>query len=131
MSNIQADFGSPEQVYVENEWYDGPRSGVADIDGRPHRFVSQWDETGNDYVDTFLVWPIEPDELALEREQWLIFVAWNDEYEAGRVGTDTHPAHPGSNARWDEIARTLKDAREIVPSGARPAKAQLVSIEGD
>lgn len=31
-------FGPPEKVYVENDWYDGPRARVADIDGVPHRF---------------------------------------------------------------------------------------------
>ena len=31
-------FGPPERVYVENDWWDGPRGGIADIQGVPHRF---------------------------------------------------------------------------------------------
>ena len=75
MPNTQTGFGSPEQVHIENEWYDGPRNAIADIGGRPHRFVSRWDESEDKYLGTCLVWPVAPDELVLGREQWLIFVA--------------------------------------------------------
>jgi hypothetical protein len=37
-------YGPPERVYVENEWYDGPRAGVPNINGMPHRFKSLFDE---------------------------------------------------------------------------------------
>jgi hypothetical protein len=101
------------------------------VGGRPHRFVSQFDEGEDAYLGTFLVWPIEASELALEQEQWRIFIAWNDQYEAGRVGTDSHPRHPGTDPRWDEINSLLKTSRESVPPGARRAKAQMVNIERD
>ena len=122
-------LGQPEHVYVENEWYDGPRAGVADINGQPHRFISQFDEEGDEYLGTFLVWPIGADELALESEQWTIFVAWNERYEAGAVSTETHPGYPGTNVRWDEIASKLRVVRESVPPNAKIAKAELVHIE--
>ena len=125
------EFGPPEQVYVENEWYDGPRAGVASINGKPHRFVSQFDEQEDEYLGTFLVWPIQAAELSLEQEQWKIFVSWNDDYEAGRVGVDSHPGHPGTNERWDEINALLKTSRESIPSGARRAKAEMIFVEGD
>jgi hypothetical protein len=37
-------YGPPEQVLVEHEWYDSPRTGIAIVNGQPHRFRSQWDE---------------------------------------------------------------------------------------
>jgi hypothetical protein len=106
-------FGPPGDVYVENEWYDGPRAGIADVNGLPHRFASQWDEASDEYLDTFLVWPVAPAELALEQEQWAIFVSWNDQYEAApgpqwkrkesvrvlKVGYAAHRDH-GQNAQW-------------------------------
>ena len=123
-------FGPAEHVHVENGWHDGlPRSGIADVDGLPHRFTSQWDEAGDDYVETFLVWPVEPDELALEKEAWAIFVAWNDKYEAGTTDTDSHPGHPGTNARWDQIEAHLAPRRKSIPSTARPAKLRVVPLE--
>jgi len=122
-------FGPPEHVYVENSWYDGPRAGVANVQGRPHRFVSLNDEKEDEYLGTFLVWPVDTSELRLEEEQWRIYVDWNDEYESGRVGSESHPGHPGTSQRWDEIAALLKNSREIVPPSARRAKVEMVNIE--
>ncbi len=122
-------YGPPEHVFVENEWYDGPRAGVANVNGRPHRFVSQWDEQDDELLGTYLVWPVEEDELALEQEQWRIFSEWNKQYVAGRLGSETHPGHPGTDGRWDEITLQLASRRETVPSTARRAKAQMVHLE--
>lgn len=123
------EFGPPEHVFVENEWYDGPRAGVANVNGKPHRFVSQWDEERDDDLGTFLVWPIEPGELALETEQWEIFVRWNDQYAAGAAATDSHPGHRGTNQRWDEISALLATRRGSVSPDARRARARLMRLD--
>jgi hypothetical protein len=56
--------------------------------------------------------------LALEREQWAIFVDWNTRYEAGTAAMEAHPGHGGVNARFDELTRLLEPHR-TVPGGAR------------
>ena len=33
-------FGPAEHVYVENEWYDGPRAGIADVNGKPGEVIA-------------------------------------------------------------------------------------------
>jgi hypothetical protein len=116
-------FGPAEHVHVENEWYDGPRAGIADVGGLPHRFASQWDDDEEDYLGTFLVWPVAPAELALEREQWAIFVAWNDRYEAGAVRTDSHPGHVGTNPRWDEVCDPRSGQAPIGGPATQPASS--------
>jgi hypothetical protein len=123
-------IGSPERVYVENDWYDGPRSGVADINGIPHRFRSNFDEQLDEYLGTFLVWPIDDQALALEIEQWQIFIAWNTTYEAGEATTESHPGHGGISARWDELERLLKQSRTEVPAAALQATAEMHDVEG-
>jgi len=122
-------YGPPEHVFVENEWYDGPRAGIANVNGQPHRFVSQWDERGDEYLGTFLVWPVGADELSLEQEQWRIFVSWNDQYEAGAASTDTHPGNPGTNGRWDELSRLLATLRTPAPEAAHRARAEVVPLD--
>lgn len=121
-------YSPPERVYVENEWYDGPRAGVADIGGMPHRFISPFIETRDDEPDIFLVWPVNQIELDLELEQWAIYVEWNTRREAGETGDDSHPGHGGINARWDEIQILLHSARTEVPPTARRALAQTTYI---
>jgi hypothetical protein len=124
-------YGPPEHVYVENEWYDGPRAGVADINGSPSRFKSLFDEKDDDYTGTFLIWPIDKLTLDLEIEQWNIFVAWNSLYESGRAVLQCHPGHGGVDARWDDLQVLLERSRAEVPPDARRAIAQVDDIERD
>lgn len=124
------EYGPLENVCVENEWWDGPRAGIADVDRRPHRFKAMWDEADDDYVEAFLVWPIDEDELALEIEQWRIFVEWYRRDQAGLAGTDSHPARGGVSSRWDEIEALLRPRRTEVPPQARRAAAQFERIDG-
>ena len=124
-------YGPPEKVYVENEWYDGPRAGVADIGGEPHRFRSLFDEKEDEYLGTFLVWPVEQEMVKLEQEQWQIFAEWNALYEAGKADTESHPGHGGKSARWDEIEIILKTSRVEVPASAKQAVAELIHLDGE
>lgn len=122
-------YGPPEHVFVENEWYDGPRAGIANVNGEPHRFVSQWDEHRDEYLGTFLVWPVRSEELSLEQEQWRIFVIWNDQYEVGAASTNTHPGNPGTNSRWDELSNQLATLRASTPEHAQRARAEMVPLD--
>ncbi|MFE0646304.1 hypothetical protein ACFW2Y_32565 [Streptomyces sp. NPDC058877] len=45
-----------ERVYTQLEWYDGPRVGLADIDGEPHCFQNHNYGLG-DEDDGYRVWP--------------------------------------------------------------------------
>lgn len=128
MSASSNEFGPPERVYVESDWYDGPRAGVADVDGAPHRFKALFDETDDDYLGTFLVWPINHEDLALEIEQWRIFVEWNTRYEADLATVASHPGHGGVSRRYDEIDATLRASREEIPADARRARVEVESI---
>jgi hypothetical protein len=53
-------YGPPEHVLVENAWSEGPRAGLAQVNGQPHRFVPRWDdgddEDGSICRGTFLLW---------------------------------------------------------------------------
>ncbi|MCC7248578.1 MAG: hypothetical protein IT473_08140 [Lysobacter sp.] len=119
---MSVEFGF-ERVYVELDRYDGPRSGIADVYGVPHRFLSNFDESDTDPSGTFLVFPIDSDMLALEIEQWRIFVSWNKRYEAGEENLSPHPGTGGVDARWDELEMLLTESRQRTPSDARSANA--------
>jgi len=110
-----------ERVHIELDWWDGPRSGLADVDGAPCYFQSV-DLCEPD--DEFLVWPASGLALALEREQWAIFVKWNHRYETGSATVDSHPGQGGISARYDELQDLLAPHR-AVPSGARRLAADL------
>jgi hypothetical protein len=86
-----------ERVYVELEWYDGPCAGLADVGGKYHYFQSCDYDHAHEAVE-YNVWPASDAAVQLEREQWAIFVNWNERYEAGTVGPETHPSQGGIRA---------------------------------
>lgn len=116
--------GRMEQVYVKNEYYDGPRRGIANYNGVPHRFIANFDDL-NVENDTFRLFPVLNDEFSLEIEQWKIYVEWDKKYESGELGADTHPGHGGIDKRWDEIEKILQPKRDIIPESAIEVYAEF------
>ncbi|WP_310977015.1 MULTISPECIES: GNAT family N-acetyltransferase [unclassified Amycolatopsis] len=105
-----------EHVHVENERYDGPQAGVADISGVPHYFLrlNNFFEDG----DEFSVWPIDDEGLALEQEAWRLHVkAW-----------DAGECEP---ARFNELESLLEARRTTPPAIARTMFAQWRFDERD
>ena len=112
-----------ERVYTELEWYDGPRVGLADVNGKPHYFQNHdYDHAGED--DEYQVWPSGEAVVELEREQWAIFARWNERREAGEVGPESHPDHGGIDIRYDELELLLAPHRQA-PDGARRLVGEL------
>ncbi|MFF0052737.1 hypothetical protein [Streptomyces sp. NPDC005498] len=106
-----------ERVYVELEWYDGPRDGLVDIDGVAHYFQCH-DVDFSRAPDEYLVWPASQVLVQLEREQWAIFARWNAQCEAGTAGIESHPGHGGIDPRYDELTALLAPHRKA-PADAR------------
>jgi hypothetical protein len=119
------EYGPPERVYVELEYYDGPRFGIAGVNGVICRFESRFDPSIDDYTDTFALWPIESAMLELEIEQWCIFVEWHTLHQAGNAGIESHPGNGGINPRWDELQKLLKEDRSKVPAETIKAFAKF------
>ncbi|RZS29474.1 hypothetical protein EV193_12117 [Herbihabitans rhizosphaerae] len=123
-------MGGFEPVHVEHEWYDGPRAGIADVDRVPHYFRAVEPIAPDELPERFHVWPADDQVLAWEREQWLIHVRWNDRYEAGTAGVDTHPGHRGTDPRYDELDDLLEPHR-IPPPDARVLRAEWEITDRD
>ena len=113
-----------ETVYVELDWYDGPRAGLADVHGVPHYFraVDDYARPGEP-DDQYLVWSASQQALDWECEQWDIFVTWNTRHENGTATAASHPGHGGIDARYDEPARFLE------PHRATPEDARRLVVE--
>lgn len=58
-----------DRVLTVNDYRDGPRRGVAELDGVPHIYEAEFDGSGEGYGDTYFLTPIEPALLALALEE--------------------------------------------------------------
>ena len=97
-----------ERVFTVDDYYDGPRSGIANYSGHPHHYKCDWDHEGDDYASTFVLTPITNETLTLALEQWDIWRLWEHAFHRGEVADSTHPALPGQNARFSELKEIIK-----------------------
>jgi hypothetical protein len=112
-----------EPTYVDLEWYDGPRKGLALVNGVPH-YYEGWDP--GDEAAEYAVWPASEAAVAMEREQWAIYV----EYEVSDAGREEHPANGGVNARYDELQLLLAPHRRA-PDSAHRLVGEMRFDDGD
>jgi hypothetical protein len=99
-----------EIVHMVWEIYDGPRTGISDVHGKPHYFNCIFDKSRCEYSENYEVYQIDPGFLAQAKEQWAIYRAWEAKHHGGQVSTDTHPGHGGLNQRYDELEIEIKNA---------------------
>ncbi len=92
-----------ERVHTMTDYYDGPRKGIADFEGQPHLYESEWDEHEDDWALTFKLSPVAPGVLTLALESWGIWRRWETALHEGRATRETHPALPEDRPRSDEL----------------------------
>jgi hypothetical protein len=98
-----------ERVYTVVDYWDGPREGVADFQGRPHLFQAEWDKGADDdeSVRTFLLRPISHKALEAALEDWTIWLRWEQAFHAGETTEQSHPALPEDRSRHEELEATF------------------------
>ncbi len=113
-----------EIVHTLTNWYDGPRRGIADYQGQPHLFESEWRDS-EDSDDTFLLMAIDQDTLTLALEDWEIWCRWRTAFDQGKATVETHPALPEDRSRHEELKRMLEGRLVIEPGRAIRKKAEF------
>jgi hypothetical protein len=98
-----------EQVHAVWDYYDGVRTGLADLDGAPHYFASQFEEADDDYSDNFKLYPVGPEFMRRAMRNWDIYRAWERKFHSGDAKIETHPGHGGVDAEYDELKFWLDD----------------------
>jgi hypothetical protein len=111
-----------ERVYTVHDYFDGPRSGVADYLGRPYHYACEWDDIADDYAETFALIEIDDSTLSLVLEQWDIWRRWEFAFHRGEVSRETHPGLSGNPPRYAELKAAIKariDSATVKPTRAR------------
>ncbi len=119
-----------ERVYTMTDYYDGPRGGIADFDGRPHRSTSHFNDMADTLEDFFELQPIDDVTLQLALESWAIWMRWEEAFYAGETTIETHPALPAERVRSDELDALLEVTLAALPAGVVRAHAVFRPTEG-
>lgn len=114
-----------EVVYTLPDWYDGPRRGIADCNGIPHSFESEWHDLQDTEPDTFLLVPVQPDVFQLALEDWAIWRRWETAFHNRLTTNETHPALPEDRIRHEELRQLLEGRLIVDPSKALRKKAEF------
>lgn len=98
-----------EPVLMVWDYYDGPRTGVAEYHGREHYFKCVWDQANNNYSNSFNLSPIETSFLKLAKRHWAIWREWEVRFHSGQAPQETHPGNRGMNPEYDDLEDQLED----------------------
>ena len=120
-----------ERVHTIWDYFDGPREGLADFNGRPHYYKNTWDEAAGDWSPRYELIPIDPDTFHLAMEQWAIWLAWNEKFRAGQVPLDSHPGNGGKIPRYDELEAILEKRISSPGSDVVTAEGKFEVVAGE
>lgn len=104
-----------DRVLTVHDYYDGPRLGIAELDGVPHIYEAEFDHSGDEYGDTYFLSPIEPALLELVLEDWSIWRRWEDAFKRREVPAEPHGALPADLARHDALRGAIGDQLKSDP----------------
>jgi hypothetical protein len=118
-----------EVVHTVPDWYDGPRGGIADYDGVPHLFESEWSDRKDLDPDTFLLMPIDANTFSLVMEDWEIWRRYETALHKGEVALEHHPALPEERSRHLELEKLLESKLVVDPVRAFRRQAEFRARE--
>jgi hypothetical protein len=114
-----------DRVYTINDYYDGPRLGIADVDGVPHIYEAEFDHSTDAYGDTYFVSPVDEGLLSLVLESWEIWLRWQSAFKQGEASIKSHPALPDDRERHDALKIVIGDRLRADRTNAKYVKARF------
>ena len=114
-----------ERVFTMTDYYDGPRTGIANFRGIPHLYESKWSDLGDDFEDSFLLTPINQDVFDAALEDWAIWLRWEEAFHRGEAPQESHPALPADRLRHEELEKQLAGQLVTNPASAIEAHGEF------
>jgi hypothetical protein len=105
-----------DRVLTINDYYDGPRLGIAEVNGVPHIYEAEFDHSTEEYGDTYFLSPLEQELLVLVLEDWEIWLRWDAARKRNEVTLDSHPALPHERSRHDALESAIGNRLKTNPT---------------
>ena len=125
-----------ELVFTAEDYYDGPRKGIANFQSKPHLYECIFDEEKQNYSDGFQLTPLDQKSFDLALEAWDIWRRWEMAFSQGETTLETHPALPHEAARYSQLQKILEPLlvtdveKAIVRTGYFEARQGTVVAKG-
>jgi|SRR5579863_2306415 len=117
-----------ELVFTVDEYYDGPRTGVANFHGEPHFYDCIFDEKRSDYSNLFQLTPIDQHTFELALAAWGLWRKWEIAYHQGKVKWESHPALRADKTKYRKMAKGLEGLLQTDPQRSVTRLGQFVPI---
>jgi hypothetical protein len=117
-----------ELVFTVTDYYDGPRKGIANYQGKPHLYDCIFDAAADDYSESFLLTPLDSELFRLAMEDWEIWQRWESAFHQGKADKDTHPALPSESSRHVELKQILDKVLVTDPRKAFTRIGQFIVL---
>lgn len=100
-----------EPVFTVNEYFDSPRRGFANYQGRPHAYLCEWAE---DWGLVYFLSPITDEQLGFAKEHQDIWRRWASAHRAQSLTPeDNHPALARDLPRHEELEPLVNEALAV------------------
>ncbi|WP_225771944.1 hypothetical protein [Inquilinus sp. Marseille-Q2685] len=119
-----------ERIHTVWDFWDAPREGVADFQGRPHIYKCQFSEAEDDWTNLFWLMEIDQELLALDLERSAISARWLEELKRGRVSPESGPALPIDRPRFQELQSVIGDRLQLRPERSVIRRGRFVASPG-
>ena len=116
-----------ERVYTVEDYYDGPVSGIADLDGVPHYYECIFDESNDEYSNLYRLSRISEKAFQLSKEQWQMWLRWSEAFNEGKVEANTHPVLPEDKERNSEIEKLISREKLISEENHCVRQAEFIA----
>lgn len=120
--------GHWEKIHTIGNYWDGPLTGVADLDGVPHLFEKQFSEEEDEYIDRYLVMAIDQELLSLIMDAWSVWLRWRTAFDQGKTTLSTHPVLPEDRERYRALKQAIGDREKLHPDRSRVVEGQVRRI---
>lgn len=117
-----------ERVYTVSDYWEGPRAGIADVQGVPHAYQCIWDDAAQAWTEQYSLKPVDDLTLAYALEHWTIWRRWEDGFFRGTEDMDTHPQ--GHHERYDYLEAELARLTKLSADAPLRATADFQPHEG-
>jgi hypothetical protein len=119
-----------DRVLTVNDYYDGPRLGIAEVNGIPHIYEAEYDHNGEEFGDTYFLSPVDEELLSLILEDWKIWLRWDVAFKKNEVTIETHPALPTDRDRHETIKLAIGNRLRVNTKEAIYLKAEFRNLLG-